>query len=301
MVSIRRARVEDELAIQNANLHCLPENYNMKYFLYHALSWPQLTYVAEDSDGKIVGYVLAKMEEEDTPVHGHITSLAVLRSHRKLGLATKLMEASQRSMVEVYDAAYCSLHVRCGNYAAFHLYKDTLKFNVEKVEAGYYADGEDAYEMRHPLTREAYGLAPKPTAAAAAAGAAAATTAAAPGTSAGVAGASAPAAGGAGKGGGGKQKRPAGAGGAAGGEPASTPAVTAGAEDADGGGAAAAAAAGGSAAVPTGVGAAAGAAAAVIDDEALAAELADVAIAAGGGGKGGGGGKAGGKKKGGKR
>lgn len=29
--------------------------------LYHALSWPQLSYVAEDDNGKIVGYVLAKM------------------------------------------------------------------------------------------------------------------------------------------------------------------------------------------------------------------------------------------------
>jgi len=35
-----------------------------------------LSYVAEDEKGKIVGYVLAKMEEEpDEAVHGHITSL----------------------------------------------------------------------------------------------------------------------------------------------------------------------------------------------------------------------------------
>lgn len=34
--------------------------------------------------GKIVGYVLAKMEEDaNVPPHGHITSLAVLRTHRK--------------------------------------------------------------------------------------------------------------------------------------------------------------------------------------------------------------------------
>jgi hypothetical protein len=42
-------------------LHSLPENYQMKYYLYHILSWPQLLYVAEDYDGSIVGYVLAKM------------------------------------------------------------------------------------------------------------------------------------------------------------------------------------------------------------------------------------------------
>lgn len=29
--------------------------------MYHALSWPQLLYVAEDYDKKIVGYVLAKL------------------------------------------------------------------------------------------------------------------------------------------------------------------------------------------------------------------------------------------------
>jgi len=61
MVSVRVANIDDLLAIQNANLHCLPENYQMKYYMYHLLSWPQLTYVAEDYDGKIVGYVLAKL------------------------------------------------------------------------------------------------------------------------------------------------------------------------------------------------------------------------------------------------
>ena len=29
--------------------------------MYHGLSWPQLSYVAEDDKGKIVGYVLAKV------------------------------------------------------------------------------------------------------------------------------------------------------------------------------------------------------------------------------------------------
>jgi len=92
MVNIRRATVTDLLNMQACNLLCLPENYQLKYYYYHMLSWPQLLYVAEDYDGSIVGYVLAKMEEEaDTP-HGHITSLSVARSHRKLGLAARLMK-----------------------------------------------------------------------------------------------------------------------------------------------------------------------------------------------------------------
>ena len=105
--------------MQNTNLWCLPENYQMKYYMYHILSWPQLLFVAEDHNGKIVGYVLAKMwvatgfllkcfrwlystrppvenrEEDAYPPHGHITSLAVLKTHRKCGIATKLMKASR--------------------------------------------------------------------------------------------------------------------------------------------------------------------------------------------------------------
>lgn len=103
---------------------------------------------------KIVGYVLAKMEEEpaDGIPHGHITSLSVMRTHRRLGLAEKLMRQSQRAMAETFAAHYVSLHVRVSNTAALHLYRDTLGFTVDKVEPKYYADGEDAYSMRMELS-----------------------------------------------------------------------------------------------------------------------------------------------------
>lgn len=55
-------------------------------------------------------------------------------------------------MAETFNAAYVSLHVRVSNAAALHLYRDTLGFEVEKVEAKYYADGEDAYSMKMDLT-----------------------------------------------------------------------------------------------------------------------------------------------------
>ncbi|XP_060678387.1 N-alpha-acetyltransferase 10 [Hemiscyllium ocellatum] len=75
-MNIRNARPEDLMNMQHCNLLCLPENYQMKYYFYHGLSWPQLSYIAEDENGKIVGYVLAKMEEDPDDVpHGHITSL----------------------------------------------------------------------------------------------------------------------------------------------------------------------------------------------------------------------------------
>merc|ERR1712039_787525 len=147
-VCIRPATVDDLYGMQACNLQCLPENYQMKYYFYHMLSWPQLPQVAVDHNNKIVGYVLAKMEEDAESPHGHITSLAVLRTHRKLGIASKLMRASMAVMEETFDAEYVSLHVRYTNRAAFTLYSQTLGFEIDDIEKGYYADKEDAYDMR---------------------------------------------------------------------------------------------------------------------------------------------------------
>lgn len=120
----------------------------MKYYFYHILSWPQLMFVAEDEKGRIVGYVLSKMEEESSVVHGHITSLAVLRPYRKLGLAKRLMHCAHEAMKETFQAEYASLHVRKSNTAAKHLYINTLGYEVHDTEAKYYADSEDAFDMR---------------------------------------------------------------------------------------------------------------------------------------------------------
>ncbi|GAP85877.1 putative N-terminal acetyltransferase A complex catalytic subunit ard1 [Rosellinia necatrix] len=162
-MDIRLLEPRDIPLIQHANLENLPENYFMKYYLYHALSWPQLSYVAVDVSRpkktpydypKIVGYVLAKMEEEPTDgiQHGHITSLSVMRTHRRLGIAEKLMRQSQLAMVETFGAQYVSLHVRVSNKAAIHLYTKTLGFDQDKTETSYYADGEDAFSMRLDLS-----------------------------------------------------------------------------------------------------------------------------------------------------
>ncbi|KAI8885746.1 acyl-CoA N-acyltransferase [Backusella circina FSU 941] len=155
-MNIRQATVEDLIYIQACNLLDLPENYQMKYYLYHALTWPQLSYVAENEDGKIVGYVLAKMEEDpNVPPHGHITSLSVMRTYRRLGLAQKMMIQSTLQMKEVFGAHYVSLHVRKTNRAAIGLYRDSLKFEVHDIEKKYYGDGEDALAMRLNLDEPA--------------------------------------------------------------------------------------------------------------------------------------------------
>lgn len=41
-------KVSDIPHVQQANITNLPENYFCKYYMYHALTWPQLSYVAVD-------------------------------------------------------------------------------------------------------------------------------------------------------------------------------------------------------------------------------------------------------------
>ena len=152
MVCIRPATAADLVAMQMTNMWCLPENYALRYYLYHYMSWPQLLQVTENHKGEVVGYVLAKMEEQaendPTPPHGHITSLAVRRTYRKCGIATRMMRQAHSRMKDCFDSHYCSLHVRYSNRAAFHLYSQTLGYTIAAVESKYYADGEDAYNMR---------------------------------------------------------------------------------------------------------------------------------------------------------
>ena len=143
--------------MQQTNLLCLPENYQFKYYIYHYLSWPSLLHVAEDHNGKIVGYVLAKLEDEDIKpgeVQGHITSISVLRTYRRLGVASKLMNHALNMMQEYFDADFVSLHVRVSNRPALQLYHNNLDFDVRGIEKGYYADKEDAYKMRKYFKKE---------------------------------------------------------------------------------------------------------------------------------------------------
>jgi N-alpha-acetyltransferase 10/11 len=47
-MDIRVLKPSDIPHVQLANITNLPENYFCKYYLYHAMSWPQLSYVAVD-------------------------------------------------------------------------------------------------------------------------------------------------------------------------------------------------------------------------------------------------------------
>uniref|UniRef100_A0A8C5TVK2 N-terminal amino-acid N(alpha)-acetyltransferase NatA n=1 Tax=Malurus cyaneus samueli TaxID=2593467 RepID=A0A8C5TVK2_9PASS len=109
-MNIRNARPEDLMNMQHCNLLCLPENYQMKYYFYHGLSWPQVSLWFG-----VPGFGVSQ------PIS--VPTQAVKRSHRRLGLAQKLMDQASRAMIENFNAKYVSLHVRKRSYARADLTK----------------------------------------------------------------------------------------------------------------------------------------------------------------------------------
>jgi N-terminal acetyltransferase B complex catalytic subunit len=85
------------------------------------------------------------------PWHGHITALTVAPSARRLGHATALSSALERSS----DAAN-AWFVRSTNEIAKELYRK-MGYSVYRVVKDYYNDGEDALDMRKSCSRDKKG------------------------------------------------------------------------------------------------------------------------------------------------
>ncbi|KAJ8609812.1 hypothetical protein CTAYLR_007182 [Chrysophaeum taylorii] len=143
-VTIEAAGFGDIEEIQRCNRASLPENYADSFYERHLKQWPDLSFVAR-ADGAVAGYVLGRLDEN----LGHITSLAVNREWRRLGLARRLMHSVHAQLVK-RDVSVSRLHVRCSNFKALKLYS-SLGYTIHTVVRGYYADGEAAYLMAATL------------------------------------------------------------------------------------------------------------------------------------------------------
>ena len=114
---------------------------------------PPSTVLDEDDERSLFEAMSASLRRE-TENLGHVTSLAVLKDYRRMGLAAELMEQLHYHMRHAYQADAVGLHVRVSNRAATRLYGDMLNYDVHDIIQHYYQDGEDAYFMRKDLNKE---------------------------------------------------------------------------------------------------------------------------------------------------
>lgn len=147
---IRKFKREDLSQVVRINKTCLPENYPDSFFLGLHFQAPNAFIVAE-KDGKIVGYVMCRVERGFSSFgmrivkKGHIVSLAVMPEHRRKKVGEKLLTEALKGL-KSYDVGEVYLEVRVSNEPAINLYKK-FGFEVVKRQKGYYLDGEDAFVM----------------------------------------------------------------------------------------------------------------------------------------------------------
>lgn len=154
---IRPFRPEDLEEVERINRVFLPENYPSYFFIENYRRFPNSFLVAEDGEGKVVGYVMCRVESyflrDYTILLGHVLSIAVSRRHRRRGIGRALMEGAESGLKE-YGADAVYLEVRVSNEPAIKLY-ETLGYKKRGIIPSYYADGEDAYLMYKMLDEQA--------------------------------------------------------------------------------------------------------------------------------------------------
>ncbi|MFX1325964.1 MAG: GNAT family N-acetyltransferase, partial [Promethearchaeota archaeon] len=123
------------------------------YFFYKSIldSYPETFLIAQNSSGKIVGYIMWRVEK--TPSldslryvnKGHLVSIAVSQGYRKRGIAKALLSNSMNALKKYKIHEYV-LEVRVTNYTAIKLYEQ-YNFQIVNIKKNYYRDGENAYYM----------------------------------------------------------------------------------------------------------------------------------------------------------
>jgi ribosomal-protein-alanine N-acetyltransferase len=150
-IYIRRCTLEDLESVIEINEKELPEDY--PYFFYKSIldNFPGCFLIAEDKNGKVVAYIMWRVEKAPSSNslkyinQGHLVSVAVSKNYRRKGIGKALLTNSMNA-VKKYKIKQYVLEVRVSNYTAIRLY-EKLNFKIESIKKSYYRDGENAYYM----------------------------------------------------------------------------------------------------------------------------------------------------------
>ncbi len=148
---IRTCTLNDLDDVIEVNERELPEDY--PYFFYKSIldNFPESFLVAQSKNGKIVAYIMWRVEKAPSINSlkyinkAHLVSIAVTEGYRRRGIATMLLLNSMK-LIKKYKIHEYVLEVRVSNYTAIKLY-EKFNYNMETIKKNYYRDGENAYFM----------------------------------------------------------------------------------------------------------------------------------------------------------
>jgi ribosomal-protein-alanine acetyltransferase len=143
-----------EVTIETATIKLLDRLYEIekKSFQQEAFTKKQIAYLLTDYNaislvarvnGEIVGFAIGKMDVARGKLYGHILTVETLPSHRRMGIAEKLLE-NLETLFRQKGAAESRLEVREDNAAAISLYQKLGYRPVGKLKK-YYGDTHGLY------------------------------------------------------------------------------------------------------------------------------------------------------------
>ncbi len=152
---IRKCTLDDLDEVIEVNERELPEDY--PYFFYKSIldSFPDSFLVAVNKNGKIIAYIMWRVEKVPSmnslkyENKAHLVSIAVSEGYRRRGIATSLLSSSMKK-IKKYKIHEYVLEVRVSNYSAIRLY-EKFNYNIKTIKKNYYRDGENAYFMTSPV------------------------------------------------------------------------------------------------------------------------------------------------------
>jgi N-terminal acetyltransferase B complex catalytic subunit len=153
MTTFRHFTCDDLFRFNNVNLDPLTETYNLPFYLKYLGKWPEYFSVAYDTCGRMMGYIMGKVEGEGKLWHGHVTAVTVAPEYRRLHMGQKMMNMLEHVSEKVHNAYFVDLYVRVSNNVAVNMYKK-FGYTAYRQVQGYYSGEEDAYDMRKPLPRD---------------------------------------------------------------------------------------------------------------------------------------------------
>ena len=149
-LEFRRLKLRDLNAIEEIERRSYPTPWSRSMFAGELAKPSSICLGAIDADEeRLVGYLIISRYVDAW----HVMNIAVAESHRRRGIATRLMERLFELTAGDGRRGY-TLEVRVSNQAAIKLY-ESLGFKARGVRRGYYTDNrEDALIMWKDPVRE---------------------------------------------------------------------------------------------------------------------------------------------------
>lgn len=135
----------------------LSEPYSIWVYRYFLNQWPELVFLAFDSDGTDndmpIGCIICKSESHrNSRLRGYIGMLAVDSAYRRRGIAKKLVEIVIDKMIE-NGCDEIMLETEVENKVALRLYEGMGFLRMKRMYR-YYLNEGDAFKLILPITNK---------------------------------------------------------------------------------------------------------------------------------------------------